>query len=330
MRAHLYLLASLIPVVLLGSMISGCGKTTATPSQSAKQEMVLTAMRLSSSEPPLAERDPGTKLRYNIGADGMYRATYELFNDSSATSNYALCVFVDYKQQVFSCDAVKDDVHALKLAAHEKRYYKFEIGPVAPGFHDLAVVLISYPQLHTLKEDFRTDSAASFMATYRVNLVYPANSLPDALPFTQPQSRMAMKDTAAAGGSEVDIYGLLIDNKPQLTKYLGVLTRKAKPGEKFDLYAHVCNSKGSKASFALFGQMDYRQVPLLADGTKLLYVLDEPGEASTYKISLTAPQTKGVHEFYLYCPVSPFFPLNDRTMDESNIFYSNRLAVIVE
>lgn len=307
--------------------IGGCKKSET--KKEATQNKVGVAMRLTTSTPPLKDRDPGTKPCYDIGLDGMFHGYYQLTNRSNVKNSFLLYFLIDYLQVPFKLDDELGTKFEATLKPNETRYFRVAVGPLEEGFHDGTMMLIMYPDKHTIDDSFRFATALNYANPYRVNLRYPATSIPGEIVFTEPLN-IEFVDTVVSARPEVGRRSITIGLTELLAGYTEWLSQKVKPGEKFEYYVHVTNLTEQPTYFGLFSQMDYEQIPLSIGGPMNLYVYTPANEIKTYKLSFEAPKKKGLHELYVFGAIRPYIPLTADNPDDAWIEHGVRVPIVVE
>lgn len=321
-----------LAALLVLAAVSGCARPDQAPNtptdKAPAQEMI--GFRVSNSKPPLAEQDPGTKLRYEVGADGVFRGTVEIHNLRPAAHDYLLTMYVDYVQTPFVVEGKTYRSYTeRRLGPNIKRWIQFEIGPLPRGTHDLSAAAVSDISDHDLTEAQRWASGDFGNISARVNLIVGGSESTPTLPALAPavlaESIKAPDGSVRPGASiERPLFNDTADG-------YGVITSiEASAGATLACFAHVANTTDATRSYALIPTVDGQQVASGKGDPIVLFAVIAPGEIRTFRLALPCPDTPGTHELQLLGSVNPFSRLADETYGDSQMEESLRTALVLE
>jgi hypothetical protein len=275
----------------------GSTESTAAP---IEQEMVGT--RYSSSVSPPGPDDPaGVKYSYDIAPGETFTGYYEIDNLRRDAHSYQLMAFLDYQQVPISVDGTKALSHTLRVDAAANRWWPIELGPFPKGTHTLTTILLWDPDDHSLDRTFRLSTEEGLTSTNQSNVMVGTSRS-----FVKPQ---VLKPTRSYKLAETLQYDGVRINRSK-TKLAGWLGAEAKPGETIEYYIHVGNTKEKAVSYSLIALLGGEQISIgQQKGATIIRV--PAGMCYTFKTSVTAPVTPGIHELQVVRGVDPFTDITD-------------------
>jgi hypothetical protein len=266
----------------------------------------------SSSAAPAASGDDtrGVKYSYRLAQGADFTGYYLIDNARPLAHGYALLVFVDYRQVPFRLDGSPGLTHMITMDAGQQAYWPIDIGPLSSGAHTLSTILVWDPDYHSLDTDFRRASDWGMLSSNQAGLLVGTKRA-----FTKVASLAPSGSLDASVSGQFD--GVRIN---QLDRALDPWTgASVGPGEAVTYDIHVGNTTGRMARYSLIALFDYVQVPIgAAAGPTIVSV--PPHTALTYRASVRAPDTPGVHELMVVRGVMPLTTIageNDTVMQGS-------------
>jgi hypothetical protein len=313
---------AVILMVLMSSAFAGCdaakqpGSPSSAPSSQAstgsttpatdtsvtdasgageQSDMVGTLFSSSAAPPASGDDTPGVKYSYRLAQGADFTGYYLVDNARPLAHGYALLVFVDYRQVPFRLDGSLGLTHVLRMDAGEHAYWPIDIGPLPSGSHTLSTILVWDPDYHSMDAEFRQASEWGMLSANQASLLVGKKKAFAKVASLRPSGSV---DASVSGPFD----GVRIN---QLDRALDSWTGAGVgPGEAVTYYIHVGNITNRTARYSLIALFDYVQVPIGA-GAGPTIVSVPPHTTLTYRASVRAPDTPGVHELMVVRGVMP-------------------------
>jgi hypothetical protein len=321
LKPYTLLIISLFLFTTVG--ICGCNQAKA-----PKKATPAIGFRFSSSRPPLAEEDPGTRLVYKLPANGVFHGTYEIENGISLPQDYRVCAFLDYQPVAIAINGKKYVERTERLAKNQKKWVEFSIGPIPKGSHDLVMVIFWNLKNHSAKDDFRLETGFRFVLSCRANVYYSENSVKPVVEIRPPLGSQNTNDGSGNPKPGANIEGVLVNRAA--SDYSVWTKESVKPGQELKYYIHLGNNTAVPRTYAIMPFLDFRPIPVSHSDTEPFYVTVPPYSVSTYAANIEVPPAQGVHELIVLAGASPYVDLNDSNFPDSIIRQSVRVLLDVK
>ena len=259
--------------------------------------------------------EPGDALQGELG----------LLNHFSNTMPVRLLLLMNYEQAEFQLD---DRGFAssfeTELLPDQVYTYTLTTGPLEEGYYDFAMVVVINPEITAM--DTLSRVRTTFTPVIRRS-VFVGNAMPPTIEFQPFQTVMDDPN----GGS----FPILTDKSRKFNLWPGP-GRKVAPGVEFDIFLrfgtpdYTARRGGDlnkdDVPIALVAFMDDQVVPIGVDS--VVYGKEYRGEVVTIPITVVAPKTPGIHQFFIHRFPNPYVRMRKDVLVDS--LSSQRIVIEVQ
>lgn len=283
--------------------------------------------RVSTSTPPLAESDPGTRFEYTLPAGAPFIGTYELQNIRPQTRSYQLVSLLDLEETPISLAGTTSVTHTLTVGPDETQYWRFGTRRL-DGVRDLLLLLFWDPGVHSLDPRFRAATQGTYFSSTRTTLVAGPAAPRVRHPLASPVHREAEPSDTDPRRLSILSDGLLINRKADGSSVLW-LKEAVEPSGRLEYYVHIANSGDHAREYGVVSFLDFRQVPLTPNGARVTYVRVGAHQVATLKAAVDVPPWPGVRELEAVAVMGPDAVMKPYQEAETDVLHSPRVALVV-
>jgi len=233
---------------------------------------------------------------FNIQKGDSFKKIISVGNMIDTEREYKIILFVDYKQCDFTADGQIGSEYNFKVGNHEKALIPIEINDLQEGFHDIFFIIVKYPDIKSLDEDFRMSTDMGNLLFIRFNVLVNSDTLPTFI-FTK-------FDNATPTVFD----GLLLSKEKD--KLQVWLSEEAIYKDTVDFNIHVGNETYSEEQeFAVVTLLDWKQVDFYNNQEVVFFTVDN-GEKIYIPASINVPNNQGINDLVSILIHNPYEPLD--------------------
>jgi len=226
------------------------------------------------------------------------KGTLWLHSDLPRAETYALVALMDYIQTPIVISETAKSVNIVQIESYSRAKIDFELTiPNQEGRHKLVLLIFQAPEVHRLDDKFRflTDG----MCFYQVLDVTIGDD--EILPRVVYQQVPETKPNV----SQIEFNGLLI-NRDAHNNRTAWLTETVRPQQTLTYYVHLGNDGHSRAPYALVAFLDWQQIPIAEDESKVVFGLIEENGRLTLPTEVQIPPKDSIHELQIIYVPDPY------------------------
>lgn len=215
---------------------------------------------------------------------------------------YKLILFINFKQEDYyiDIDTQKTKEFLFKMSAHGAIDIPIKIDPLSEGLHDVIFVLVRYPDVKSLDDNYRG-------STYKTHLIFIRFSL-----IVGNSSISPLKMTIPDENPLQNIFSGIFINK-QMDRRKAWLSETVYSGTKIPYYIHIGTKDAKqKQKYALMVLGNWEQIPFDAEGNKVYFFELDKDKVATFPALFEVPQIEGIYDLTPVLIHNPFEILDDQ------------------
>lgn len=310
------------------AIVSGCtGKGAAPVDTNPEPSAGMVAM--SSNFAPVASADttsPAENTRDWLRREWSVRQKQPLFGWYAISSlsqkprAFRLVALVDYRQVEIDVDGYRATSQDVTVPANVRVEQLLRIDEPGSGRHELLTLLFADPSSKETEKDRWGYDDAGYIAQRMIVQSGKSRALIK-LPELEAE-RISPNDSGLDGVA-------LNQGRPPKTPMEKTTALDADPGEAIGLLAHLGNPDAMAKEVAVFGFVDFRQVPLDGADGRVFRLRVPPRSIATVPIRVRAPMAAGTHELVVLRAVDPLIRLAEGFRPQDDVAASMRVAIRV-
>lgn len=234
-------------------------------------------------------------INFNLNNGHIFEKFISITN-SNTPRNYKLLLFIDYNQSNFKVDGKDFESFNFKMNPQETLEIPVELEPLSSGLHDILFVIVKYPDIKSLDEDFRKQTDMNHLLFLRYTITVDNEKIPDYNLY-----KTKILDRNLLDGVFINL------EEDELKRWL---YQDVNPSSDLNYYIHVGNNSNIKnKKYALLVLNDWKQVPITKDINKLFFEV-ESGKELVVPARLKVPKEKGIYDLTPILIHNPYELLN--------------------
>jgi hypothetical protein len=266
---------------------------------------------------------------FNLAPQDTFHKEFLFGNMQKKEHNYAVSLFVDFKQRPFILDGQNQLLHRITLGAFEERKYDLKIMGLSPGIHDAFLLVVVEPDNHSTDPKFREATLLSQTVSFRFTLIV-GESKETHVPKGAKIAASNFKYPSPPLGSLKKGW-LTVNNEPDMAGKLWLDGTSVQVGSEVPYYIHVCNDDASPQSeqdYVLIALLDWYQIPINDKIPILQFSLDKKQRLRVPAVvKLSDP---GKHELTVLLVEDPYELIPGGSEFGGAVIPSNRILLIAQ
>ncbi len=234
---------------------------------------------------------------FNLKKGDKFNKIISIGNMFDHERNYKIILFVNYKQSSFLVNGNEVFQYDYEANEYENFLVPIEISDFEEGLNDVFFIIVKYPDIQLLDDEFRKHTDMNNLLYLRFNVFVESN--------VQPTLHLNEFENL----TETEVDGILLSKEKDVLKRW--LTEDVTISEKVNYNIHVGNQSFAKnQKFAVITLLDWQQVDFFNNQDVVFFDL-EKGKKTYIPSSITAPSENGIYDLVSILIYDPYVSLDD-------------------